>query len=380
MTDPTTLTHRSTPTDIYTVCTSYQQLSRLRSLRPVKNLLRCIHAYNNTHHVYNTTLAFDQHRALTLNGQIHKRARLFAAQPIPPTPAVPASPPDTASSPAQLPSTNRHYTDDDIDRLLYEQQITVSMHSSSLKIDQRMFTQKKRLVCDQTLDLVLHSCNKAQGPNGPVLFISSLLLQAETDVHRNTMIDGRRPADCRMLVKAVNVDKKHWIAAVWHRHAPAIVYTLDSLSHKSPPLAPLHLRLFIALCQSLTSAATPMAITTETATATATTALVAATATTCITLEAVSVGQQGDSTSCGLFVAEFCRVLCAADADITTEATRVRLQQVDTKQTREWLGRLCRTLDVPLSDPCDKRSTHKRQRSHAETYHTVEEDAVVIDH
>ena len=73
--------------------------------------------------------------------------------------------------------------------------------------------------------------------------------------------------------------------------------------------------------------------------------------------------QQHDSTSCGLFVAEFCRMLCGADADITTEATSVRLQQVETKQTREWLGRLCRTLEVPLSDPCYKRSPHKRQRS-----------------
>ena len=67
MTDPVVLTRRSTPTEIYTVCTSYQQLSRRRSLKPVKNLLRCINAYNNTHHIYNTTLAFNQHRSLTLD-------------------------------------------------------------------------------------------------------------------------------------------------------------------------------------------------------------------------------------------------------------------------------------------------------------------------
>ena len=56
-------------------------------------------------------------------------------------------------------------------------------------------------------------------------------------------------------------------------------------------------------------------------------------------------------------------MLCATDADITAEATRVRLQQIETKQTREWLGRLCRTLDLPLSDPRYKRSTAKGQRS-----------------
>ena len=337
------------------MCTSYQQLSRHRSFKPVKNLLRCISAYNNTHHIYDTALAFDQHRALTLDGQIHKRARLFVAQTIFPSAS------SSSGVPKSSPSTASH--DDVIHRLIYEQQITLSMHSSSLKIDKRMFTQK-RLVCDQTLDLVLHSCNKAQGPSGCVLFISSLVLQTEMDISGNTLIDGRRPTDCQTLVKAVNVDKRHWIAAVWNKQTPAIVYTLDSLSHKSP-LAPLYLRPFTALCQSLTSAAS----TAETAT----------TATTDITLEAVSDARQNDSTSCGLFVAEFCRVLCAAHADITTEATRLHLQRAETKQTREWLGRLCRTLDVPLSDPCYNRSTHKRQRSHAETYRMAE-DAVVIDH
>ena len=371
MTDSPALTRHSTPTDIYTVCTSYQQLSQHRSLRSAKNLLRCINAYNNTHHIYNTSLAFDQHRSLTLSGQIHKRARLFVAQPILPTHSASSS--SRVTEPSPLAASH----DDEIHRLVYEQQITLSMHSSSLKIDRRMFTQK-RLVCDQTLDLVLHSCNKAQGPSGCVLFISSLVLQAEMDIHRTTVVDGRSPTDCQTLVKAVNVDKRHWIAAVWHRQTPGVVYTLDSLSHKSQ-LALLPLRPFIALCHSLACPATPVGITAETAQTAATTAVLATTTSTNITLEAVAVPKQNDSTSCGLFVAEFCRVLCAADADITTGATRVRLQQIETKQTREWLGRLCRTLDVPLSDPCYKRSTHKRQQSHTETYRTVE-DAVVIDH
>ena len=205
-----------------------------------------------------------------------------------------------------------------------------------------------------------------------MLFISSLFLQAEMDISCNTLIDGRKPADCQTLVKAVNVDKRHWIAAVWHRPSPTIVYILDSLSHRSP-LALLPLRHFIALCHSLASAT---ALTTTSAADTATTA---AGTTTDFTLEAVAVAQQKDSTSCGLFVTEFCRVLCTADADITTECTRLRLQQVETKQTREWLGRLCRTLDVPLSNPCYKRTTSKRQRSDRATDCKTEGTAV-IDH
>ena len=133
------------------------------------------------------------------------------------------------------------------------------------------------------------------------MFISSLFSQAETDISCNTLIDGRRPADCQTLLKAVNVDKRHWIAAVWHRQTPTIAYTLDSLSHKSQ-LALLPLRPFIALCQSLTYASSPMAMKAETATA----------AKTDLRLEALSVAQQNDSTSCGLLwpsFAECCALL-----------------------------------------------------------------------
>ena len=135
MTDPVALTRHSTATYIYTVCNSYQQLSRHRSLRSVRNLLRCINAYNNTHHIYNTALAFDQHRALTLDGQIHKRARLFVVQPIRSAPSVSAPLPE-----ATFHDNNSHdddSRDNEISRLIYEQQITLSMHSSSLNIDKR---------------------------------------------------------------------------------------------------------------------------------------------------------------------------------------------------------------------------------------------------
>ena len=59
----------------------------------------------------------------------------------------------------------------------------------------------------------------------------------------------------------------------------------------------------------------------------------------------------------------------------------MRLQQVETKQTSEWLGRLCRTLDVPLSDPRYKRSTRKRQRmDSALACSTMEDTVVLVDH
>lgn len=189
------------------------------------------------------------------------------------------------------------------------------------------------------MDLCLHSFNKQQGSTGDVVFITSQLLQQQLDLAPDSVISGRPLARCRTLVKCVNLNRNHWTCAVWSRQRPTSVYTLDSMQgFASPQQALVH---FVALCQSLTGDDGDA-----------------------LTVKAVPVAQHSDVTSCGLFVIEFCRVLCAEGADITSEATRSQLHHVDTTRTRTWLGTFSRTTDVTLRDPLFIRSSaSKRNRT-----------------
>ena len=214
------LNRHSTPFDIYTVCTSYQQLCLHNKLKPVANLLQCITSFNNRRHIYNTAVAFAQHRALNLTGQLHKRARVFT---------TPAS--TLALSEAPAPDSISHAAvATDITRLLYEQQLTSSMHVSSLAIkDKRIFTQK-RWLCDSAMDLCLHSLNKQQGFTGDVVFLSSQRLQQHLDLAPDMFISGRPLADSQTLVKSISLNGNHWMCAVWSRQLPTVIHTLDSMS------------------------------------------------------------------------------------------------------------------------------------------------------
>ena len=329
-----TLHRLSTPLEIYAVCTSYQELARHVKLRSVANLRQCITSYSNRHHIYDTAIAFNQHRALTLNGQLHKRAR-------PPAPlclAQPSPPPSSSADPDA----------DAANRFIYSEQLTVSMHACTLHIDKRMYTQK-RWLCDMSIDLALHSFNKKQGLNGDVLFITSLLLQAANDVVATTTIGGRRLIDCGTLVKCVNLSGNHWIAVVWNRRRPAVVCVLDSMTMNAAGSYKQQLGPFMAMCRSLGSEAVHESGELD------------------IELEMVEVAQQKDGSSCGLFVIEFCKVLAASNGDDDfSVGSEIRAQLLCTTvvDTREWLGKLSRTLDVSVRDPLFRRSRPvKRVRS-----------------
>ena len=84
--------------------------------------------------------------------------------------------------------------------------------------------------------------------------------------------------------------------------------------------------------------------------------------------------RQSDSSSCGLFVIEFCRVLCRAGADITGAYTRRLLQEVGVEETREWLGKLARTLgNVHAPHARSPASTSNRTSFDSESAKRAEE-------
>ena len=325
------LTVDSTPRDVYTVCHTYQLLRSHKHLEPVRKLLRCIITFNHCHRLYNTVAAFERHRQLTLDGQIHVRRRGLAR---------PASPVHDDDAPSALSASSAASVDPN--RFIYSEQLTSSMHACSLQIDERIYTQK-RWLCDSSMNLALLSLNKRQGLSGTTLFIPSLFLQSHLDVFPDTTVSGRRPVDCSRLVKCVNVNNNHWVVAVWQKQQPSVVYALDSMfnpatawscSAQHHSVTP-----FIMLCQALAGG-------------------------TRIVMNDLAVAQQKDNSSCGLFVIEYCRVLGEADADISTGATRERLQQVSTEGTRQWLCTLSRTLDIPQRDPLFQRSARaKRNRT-----------------
>ena len=66
-----------------------------------------------------------------------------------------------------------------------------------------------------------------------------------------------------------------------------------------------------------------------------------------VELDLVQTAQQDDSTSCGLFVIEFARLLASSAADIMGSSTRRQLEQVSVADTRQWLSSLSHTLGNP---------------------------------
>ena len=129
-----------------------------RALTPLssqtsQHLLRCVKAFNNKHRIHNTYLAFHQYRT---SHSLVRSTNAFASSP---------SSPHHTPTPSSIPQTPSSSTD--FTKLVYDQQVTLSMHAASLQISKRMFTQKRCLVCERTLDLAFHSCcNKSQSPLG----------------------------------------------------------------------------------------------------------------------------------------------------------------------------------------------------------------------
>ena len=202
------------------------------------------------------------------------------------------------------------------------------MHLCTLAIDRLMYSTSMSL-CDSAMDLALHCFNREQGVDGPTLFLSSRLLHEQVDIAPNTAIDGRRPLDCRCVVKCINIDTQHWIAAVWCRLQPATVFILDSLAPAAATTTKrlrtssytVHVTHFLRFCEELSGSDR-----------------------TSVNVAVLPAARQSDSSSCGVFVIEFCRELCRAGADVTGACTRRLLQEVGVEDTRRWLEQLSRTL------------------------------------
>ena len=109
-------------------------------------------------------------------------------------------------------------------------------------------------------------------------------------------MSGRRLFGCRTLLKCVILNGNHWMAAARTRQQPNVIYTIDSMARSSShrrALSP-----FVSLCVTLSGTDARIAI------------------------QAVPVAQQTDGCSCGLFVIEYCKVLCTQGADVSSEATQ----------------------------------------------------------
>ena len=202
------------------------------------------------------------------------------------------------------------------------------MHSCTLSINKLMFTQKRSL-CDSSIDLALHFFNKRQGVEGKTLFISLQLLQTHVDLQPDTFVSGRHLSSCDTLVKCVNFQQNHWIAATWSRHHPFVIRVLDSMKRGNADRYQQPLTHFTSLCRALAPENE-------------------------VLLDVQPVAQQSDGSSCGLFAIEFCRVLCDG---VEQEHMASRLLQVNTVNTRAWLGTLSRNLDIPIRDPLFQRSS-----------------------
>ena len=212
--------------------------------------------------------------------------------------------------------------------VMYREAICTSMHLCSLAIDVAIYTSNAWL-CDNAMDLAIHHFNREQGPDGRVLFISSLFLHHRVNVAPTTLIDGRQPQACSTLVKCINFGGNHWIAAVWSRHQPDTVFILDSLAPDTRASTKRNritmyndaAQHFVQFCEQLDGTERDS-----------------------INLDLVQTAQQDDGTSCGLFVIEFARLLASPAADITGSSTRRQLEQVSVAHTRQWLKMLSNTL------------------------------------
>ena len=229
------------------------------------------------------------------------------------------------------------------------------MHACTQKIDNRMFHQQRKWLCDQTIHLALLHLNRLQGHAGAVLFINSLVLQGrEQDNHALTTLDGRAVNTSTVLVKALHIGGNHWATVVWDRRAPTTVYLLDSQHARaghasSRELNKYNLGHFLSLCSQL--------------------------AETVPVVEFVQVAQQSDGWSCGLFCVEFCRVLTQPCASMSAEATLAQLREVEVKQTRAWLSWLNKTMGLHAVPPPEEGARKKRKREDGDQAEDVSADS-----
>ena len=86
--------------------------------------------------------------------------------------------------------------------LVYRDALCTSMHVCTLSIDRSTYSSKAWL-CDNAMDLALHYVNREQGPDGRVLFVSSLFLRQRVNISPSTLIDGRQAHGCSFVVKAI---------------------------------------------------------------------------------------------------------------------------------------------------------------------------------
>ena len=189
------------------------------------------------------------------------------------------------------------------------------MHDLTRNIDKTTFIDRTVWLKDDVINMLLTHCNQLQGPLGRVLFISTLHLN-KRHMRPDTIIDGRVISSCSVIVQASNQDGVHWSLAVWCQAQPHTVYGLDSKMW----LKERHFDVFLSVCRQLAPAGPSPSL--------------------CL----VDVAQQTDNCSCGLYVVEFCRILAAEGADITTEHTQKQLLEIDVRSTRSFLGKLYRTL------------------------------------
>ena len=179
--------------------------------------------------------------------------------------------------------------------LVYRDALTTSMHMCSLAIDSSIYTTDAWL-CDNAMSLVLHYLNREQGPNGPVLFVSSLLLHQRNDINPSTLIDGRQAQACTTLFKAVHFNAKNWICVIWSRHQPDAVFVLDSLAHEAHASTKRcrtamyndAIQHFVHICEQLNGSDRGS-----------------------VSLQLVPAAQQNDGSSCGLFVIESACILAS---------------------------------------------------------------------
>ena len=272
-----------------------------------------------------------------------------------PSAAAPPTQPNDVDSPAHSSPPSTAVT-------TYDHELLAAMHACTRKIDNRMFHQQRKWLCDQSIYLALLHLNRLQGPAGDVLFINSLVLQgSELDIHALTTVDGRVVNACTVLVKAPHIGNNHWATAVWDRRAPTTVYLLDSQHaptalHKSSgghassrDITRYKLQHFLSLCTQLTDREPQV--------------------------EFVQVAQQSDGWSCGLFCIEFCRVLAQTGASMSAEATLAQLREVDVKETRAWLSWLNKTMGLHAVPPPDEGAKKKRKREDGDKAEDVPADS-----
>ena len=315
------LTNTSTRIDIYTHCTSYSQLLNHNSLTSVKNLLRCINAYNNTHRIHNTSTAFQQHRSLTLEGKIHKRAHLF----------VKHSSSSTSSSSSSSSSTALK-DHEHIRRL--ERALTLKQNDYEDMLVRRVAntvkaSQLSRALAQEWLEIAVIVLNRRQNAVrfiGPTGAGECYAAQPDRDVVARLM-----------QVRDSNKQSLHWVCALWRSHT-SVVNILDSGNDTRDMVRECDTVVkFVEYCEMYKVGSEPMQV------------------------DFAGVAKQEDVVSCGLFAVAFCRVL-ATNGGATDDG---KLLNVHIKEVRDWLTALVRWLRSASNVGCpsdDVLSNTRRRR------------------